>query len=351
MFRFAIIGAGGWGRMHIENILKNKQVSSIFFIDKNPDVLKSLQSEYGVDTKYCFTSLDKVLKSEKFDAAIIIVPNPHRIKIVEKLLAKNIHCLIEKPSAHSVKDLRLLKKAKENSKAILMVAQNYRFLKSAKYIRELITSGQAGAVRHISLYFCRNEPFLAQKFYSQLTGPKVIALELGVHHIDLLNYFIGDCPEKIFGRTWHEKNDCIKADCHLSALLIYPNNISVNYTSTLMGKANRTNWTGRFEINCDNAHIVWDENDKERIKVYKLKKDGRVNNHYKIYNLPPYPENSVKRCQDAFIGAIKGSITEEAKGCFLNENAKTLLTAVAIHESGKKGKVIDFPEYFRKEYI
>ncbi|MCI0474338.1 MAG: Gfo/Idh/MocA family oxidoreductase, partial [Ignavibacteria bacterium] len=222
MVKVAIIGAGGWGYCHVVNTFKHRKIQPVAFIDKNPAVFDRLQKEFKVDKQNCFSSLEEALNKVQFDSAIVSVPNPARIPIIEQLLAQNIHVLMDKPSAHTIADLDRINRAINKSKSILMVAQNYRFLESAMFIRQQIVSGKVGKVRHINLYFCRYAPFLAKGFYKQLDGPKVIALEMGSHHLDLLNYFIGAEPKAIYGRTWHEPTDCIQADCHLSAMLTYP---------------------------------------------------------------------------------------------------------------------------------
>jgi predicted dehydrogenase len=337
MVRLAIIGAGGWGYQHVVNIFKNKNIQPVAFVDKKPAVFTRLQKEFKVDNNLCFSSIEEVIKTVQFEAAIVSVPNPSRVAIIEQLLAKNIHILMDKPSAHTVEDLNRIQQALHKSKSILMVAQNYRFLESAMFIRQQIESGKVGKVRHINLYFCRYAPFLANGFYAKLTGPKIIAFEMGAHHLDLLNYFIGAEPETIYGRTWHESDDCIPADCHLSAMLTYPNNVSVNYSSTLMGRTDRTNWPGRFEIECASAHIVWDEMEKDRIKVFAL------------YKFPSYAEESLFRCLEMFICAVQGKIPGEAEPILYKPNIKVILAGLAIHESGKTGKPIKFAEFYNKE--
>jgi len=350
MMQIAVVGAGGWGMQHIKSLFQNKGVTVSGFIDINPQALKGLLKEYGVNKDQCFSSVEKALRESPFDAAIVSVPNPDRIPLVEYLLRNHIPCLIDKPAAHSAKDLRSLARTVRQTGAKVMVAQNYRFLRQAQYIRQLIAGGKAGRVRHISHFFSRNESFLAKGFYARLSGPGVIALELGCHHIDLFNYFIGAFPVSVQGKTWHEHDDAIKADCHLSALLTYPGNVSVTYSSTLMGRANRTSWPGRFEISCERAHIVWDEQETDPIRVFEPDGTCRVRDKYKTIRLPTYPGDSLSRCQEAFFGLIQGKDPPEALPCLVEQNAACVLAGLAIHESGKTGKLIDFGRYYQKEF-
>jgi hypothetical protein len=90
------------------------------------------------------------------------------------------------------------------------------------------------------------------------------------------------------------------------------------------------------------AHLVWDEQEKDRIKVYPFKRN-RVSEKYKAYQFPLYAEESLARCLAAFIHAVEGKMPEEVKPCLLDANAYCLLTGLAVHESGITGKVIDLP--------
>jgi len=349
MVRVAIIGAGGWGYAHVVNMFKNRKIKPVAFVDRNPAVFARLQNEFKVYKNLCFSSVEEAINAAEFESAIVSIPNPARVQIIEQLLAKNINILMDKPAAHTVADLNRIKQALAKSKSIIMVAQNYRFLQSAMFVRKQIESGKVGKLRHINLYFCRYAPFLANGFYSKLTGAQVIALEMGSHHLDLLNYFIGAEPKKIYGRTWHEPNDLIQADCHLSAMLTYPDNIAVNYSSSLMGRTDRTNWPGRFEIECEKAHLVWDEMEKARIKIFTVNKDGTVSEQYKSYQFLPYPEESLSRCLDMFIRVVQGKMPVEAEPIMFEPNIKVILAGLAIHESGINNKVIDFKNFLKGE--
>jgi|GEM_PF-3375641 len=345
----AIIGLGGWGRQHLKCLLENSQIKPAYLVDKNPEALKSIREEFGIDAARCFTSFNRMIRDVNIHAAIVCVPNPERIPIIIRLLNRNVHCLLEKPLAHSLGDLLRLKKVKQRSKSVLMISQNYRFLRIAQYIKKQLAPEILGAVRHISLYFCRRESFLSQGFYSRLGGAKVIALELGSHHIDLLNYFIGAFPLTVWGSTWHEKDDEIKADCHLSAQFLYPRNILVNYTSTLMGGANRTEWTGRFEIDCENGHILWDETEKKPLRIFIRKEKSRAIEKH-IPSFPPYPGNSLSHAHKAFFNAVSGKISPAASACLFESNAMCVITGIAIYESGLKKRPVDFPHFVKKRF-
>lgn len=348
MLDIAVIGAGGWGAQHTTRLLTNPRIRIKAFVDANPMVLENLQKQFNVRKEICFTNVEQATQTIDFNAAVVSVPNPDRIPLIIKLIKRNIHILMEKPAAHSVKDLKRLLKTAQKSKSLVMVSQNYRFLKAAQTIRKIITSAQLGSLRHINLYFSRRESFVLHGFYARLKGPLLIALELGTHHIDLLNYFTGSFPLEIRGKTWHEKRDDFQADAHLAAFLEYPQNVAVTYHSTLMGGANRTNWPGRFEIACEKGHIVWDEAWEENLRILQSKKNGSVREKI-IPNIPPCPEQSLDRIHDAFIKAVKGPIPTEARGCLLENNTRCVLTGLAIHESGRIERPVDFKKFYKKE--
>ena len=348
--RCALVGSGAWGSEHLARLIVNPSIETVAVVDTDESVLASVPGRYGLEPRVCYSSLDIAIEEASIDCAIVTVPNPVRIPLVARLVEAGIPTLVEKPLVHSVEDARRIQESLRSRGAkpcILMVSQNYRFLERAGYVRGLIRSGRLGALRTISLGFCRREPFLAEGFYSQLTGSTVIALELGSHHFDLLTYLVGAYPVSVFGETWHMDDDLIAADCHLSALMWYPNGVRVSYQSTLMGGASITGWPGRFEIDFEGGHVIWDEAMEPPLTVRERADDEA--RFVEAPDLPNYPEESLSRCQSAFFDAVRGD-DSLAAGCMFRENLRTLSTGFAIDESAESGRSIDLGAFFEERF-
>lgn len=86
-----VIGIGTMGKNHVRVYSKIRAVDDIYVLDVNKNNCRGLE-DYGV---LVCDSLDELLN--KVDAVNICVPTEHHFNIAKKVIAANLHCLIEKP--------------------------------------------------------------------------------------------------------------------------------------------------------------------------------------------------------------------------------------------------------------
>ena len=96
--RFAILGCGRMGRMHIERLIADGRGHAVALFDTQPDAVESLRRELAADATG-FSDFDDLLSQTEADAAIIGSPTSLHFDHIRACRARGWHVLCEKPLA------------------------------------------------------------------------------------------------------------------------------------------------------------------------------------------------------------------------------------------------------------
>jgi len=97
--RVAVVGVGSMGRNHARIYSSLKAVELVAVVDADLEVAEESARLYGCDAAAKIAEVE-----DRIDAASVAVPSSAHAEIACSLLAKGIHCLVEKPLALSEKD-------------------------------------------------------------------------------------------------------------------------------------------------------------------------------------------------------------------------------------------------------
>lgn len=191
--RIAQIGAGGFGRFHLETWQKvpNGRVVGVF--DQNQAAADTAAAEAGIERVY--RSLDEAVSDPQVDAVTVVVPNCFHTEITVAALQAGKHVLCEKPLAPSAGEVRQMIAARDKAGRILMTGQHLRFDSRTKALRALIEDGELGQVYHAKAQWLRARGLPATPgFMSKKMAGFGPGADIGVHVLDLAMYLM-DMPQ------------------------------------------------------------------------------------------------------------------------------------------------------------
>lgn len=138
--RFAILGCGRMGRMHIERLETDGRGRAVALFDTQPDAVESLRSELAPDARV-FTNIEDLLNRADADAAIIGTPTALHFDHIRACRARGWHVLSEKPLADRREHLlTLIDESRRGT--ILSVAYQRRTWPVYRVLRDEIQSGR-----------------------------------------------------------------------------------------------------------------------------------------------------------------------------------------------------------------
>lgn len=191
------IGTGGWGKNHTRILSELGVLSAICDADEAKS--KEYGEKYSVNY---YTSLDKLLESEEFDAAFVVTPTSTHSKIAKKLLEAKKHVFVEKPLTYQSQDGEELAKLAEKNKVILTCGYIERFNPAVGVVKKLVKEKDYGDL--VMLEFHREN---RMPLHIKDVG---IIYDTSVHDIDTANWLFDEMPNVVFakaGKIKHEHED------------------------------------------------------------------------------------------------------------------------------------------------
>lgn len=347
--RLGIIGVGNMGTAHIGNIQAGKcpEIEVTAVADINPERLKWAEEHMDASVAK-FDTAAALMDSGLVDAVLIAVPHYDHPGLAIEGFRRGLHVMVEKPAGVYTKQVREMNAAAEKAGVVFGMMFNQRTDHVYRKMKELVDSGELGAIRRTSWII--TDWYRPQAYYNSGAWRATWSGEGGgvllnqcPHNLDLWQWICG-LPAKVhthmhFGK-WHD----IEVEDDVTTYVEYENGA----TGTFVTTTGDTPGTNRFEITLEKGKLV---SEGGRLKLWKLEMsepewsrtntapfgapkaeavevetDGRSEQHVGVLN--------------AFAGAILRGEPLIAGG---EEGIRGLTLSNAMHLSAWLGKTITLP--------
>jgi len=187
-FPIAIIGAGGIGRMHMDEALRSPHVRLAALADPSP-AAEAPARQHNVPW---FADYRQMLDATALQAVIVCTPNTTHADIGVECLNRKLTVLMEKPVADTLENGKRLCQAADAAGAALLVGHHRRQNPIAQQARKLVQGGALGqpvSATVMSTWYKPDSYFELDWHTRAGAGPVLINL---IHDIDLLRFLWGD---------------------------------------------------------------------------------------------------------------------------------------------------------------
>ena len=247
------VGVGGFGNCWL-NVIKRHPECARFagLVDLNAESLEKASALAGVPKENCFASLDGALKAVEAEAVICVTPPAHHREVCVKALRAGKHVITEKPLADTLINGKAMASAAQKAGRILMVSQNYRFVRWARTMRKLLESQIVGKPGACVVRFYKDPKFTG--FRAEMAYPLII--DMSIHHFDLMRYVTGSDAVDVAGRSWNPPWSVFKGDPSSILYFTMANGLPVVYDATWASRGPETPWSGDWEFECERGQIA-----------------------------------------------------------------------------------------------
>jgi predicted dehydrogenase len=144
------------------------------------------------------TAIDDVLADASVQAALVLTPPASHLDIVERLAARGIHVLLEKPLALDTPGARALVEACERHRVVLALVLQHRLRPAALQLKQLLAAGALGTLTRAAV----DVRWWRPQSYYDMPGRGTLARDGGgvlmtqaIHTLDLFLHLAGPVHE------------------------------------------------------------------------------------------------------------------------------------------------------------
>ena len=227
--RIAVAGMGARGQDWVREVRAARAFELVACVDVDTAALRQASARFGIPADQCFTDLGNALDATRSQAVIVVTPADCHATTCQTALDRKLGILVEKPFTLRLSEaVRLVALAETNSTPLL-VAQNYRYLRSFRTIKRLINEGLLGRVGMVVCHYYR--PFhsipdsLARLQNSVLWG-------MCVHHLDALRYVLGSKVTSINAETFTQPWGRLPRGASVQLMLATADDTRISYSAT-----------------------------------------------------------------------------------------------------------------------
>lgn len=194
--RVGVIGTGSIGNVHLDGYTRQSKLVTIAAIcDVTKSRLDEMGEKYGIPAQHRYRDYKQMLANEELDAISICVPNYLHFPIATDVIKAGIDLLLEKPMVLTMQEARKLRQTHQENPVKLMIAFSHRFFMANIQAKKLIDKGAIGKPFMIRVRYAHSGPYpgWAQSnwFYKKNQAGGGAMLDMGIHGIDICQYFIG----------------------------------------------------------------------------------------------------------------------------------------------------------------
>jgi UDP-N-acetylglucosamine 3-dehydrogenase len=229
--RVGVIGAGGFGNIHLAGYNKNINCQIVAVASGTEKSARLASEKYKIPNIYWGESWKVMLEKENLDIVSICSPNYLHAEMTLEAIKQNCNILCEKPIAISAQELINIEKALKAKSLIYFTSFQKRYIPFLSDIKTIINNDVIGNVNLIRHTFSHYGPYTSWRplskdkwFFSAEKAGGGVLMDLGVHSIDLLRYLIGEYY-KVEGYSYNTSCKNIINEDNCNVLVRFQNNV------------------------------------------------------------------------------------------------------------------------------
>jgi D-xylose 1-dehydrogenase (NADP+, D-xylono-1,5-lactone-forming) len=236
-FRWGILGNAEIASRAVIPGIQHSETGELAAIASRGDGVKTTAERFGIPKTY--SSYENLLEDKSIDAVYIPLPNHLHKEWTIRAAESKKHVLCEKPIALNAKEAEAMAEACQKAGVQLAEAFMYRHHPRYQIIKEIIRSGEIGAIRGLHGTFTYNGSSNPNniRFHRNMGGGSIY--DVGCYPISAARYILEQEPEAV---TVHgflsEQHDGV--DMMASGLIEFAGGISMTFDCGMWAKHRNT---------------------------------------------------------------------------------------------------------------
>lgn len=192
-----IIGLGGIGDYHMNNLAKIANTTVAAICDVNVKAVEQVGDRLNLPTEKRYSDYKAIIADPDIDFIISGVSNKFHYDILKCAIEYGKPIFSEKPFTRTMEEADELVALYEQNPISCMIGFSYRYRPCFQYVKQLVTEGALGRIRHIAAHYLQEEnaPMFNKeytwRFNKDMAGSGILA-DIGSHMVDAARFFVGE---------------------------------------------------------------------------------------------------------------------------------------------------------------
>lgn len=226
--RVVVVGMGPRGRDWLREIQRDKGYELVGCVDIDQSALCHPRLK-EVSPKQCFINLSEALDQNNCDALIVATSPESHVQPCELAIERGIAVLVEKPFTLGLREAAGLVSLARKKAAPLLVAQNYRYMRSFRTARHLISEGTLGRVGMVVCQYYR-VPHAIEASLARLTNS--VLWGISIHHLDALRYILSKDATGVLAESFTLPGGQLPRGGSIQLMLTFEDDARALYSAT-----------------------------------------------------------------------------------------------------------------------
>jgi len=331
------VGVGLWGRSWAELVARAQGYRLVGVVEAAAEGRAWAEGELGVPV---FRDLGRALRSVDADVVVLASPPSTHRPLAELALAEGCHVISEKPLALDLADAHAIAGAAKAGGRYAMVAQNYRFRRQSRALRDLVQGGTLGSLlgtRIVCRRDLRQAHITPRDWRGQMPHPYL--LDMAIHHVDMLRMITGSEVVEVDARGWGAPDSPFRHDPSVGALLTLADGTPVAYQGTWAEPLVETSWNGDWELVGSRGRATWSGGVDDALRgTVRFARHGEPAARVDLPVLPTVDRPAV-------LAELRRALTEGvAPETSVDDNIRSLGTIFAIARSTEERRPVRVEE-------
>ncbi len=208
--RYAVVGTGHRAQMFVDAILgEHADVAELVaWCEPNPariDYYDDVVTAAGgtPPPRYLPADLEEMVAEQRVDRVVVTSPDHTHAELVSRSLLAGADVVVEKPLTIDAAGCRVIDDAVRRSGRKVVMTFNYRYSPRNSVLREVIADGVIGEVTSVHFEWALDTVHGADYFrrwHRRKDRSGGLLVHKASHHFDLVNWWIGDVPQRVYAR-------------------------------------------------------------------------------------------------------------------------------------------------------
>ncbi len=222
-----IAGMGRRGKEWLREVKSSGAFAVAGVVDTEESALQTVSPEIPADRR--FTDLAHALDQVHCDAVIVVTPPDCHARACEAALSRELAVLVEKPFTLQLSEAVRIVLLAERQQVPLLVAQNYRYMRSFRTARRVISEGTLGRIGMVVCQYYR-PPHQMAEYLTKL--PNSVLWGIGVHHLDALRHVLGAEVNSVAAESFTFPWDNLESGASLRVMFAFDNETRGSYSAS-----------------------------------------------------------------------------------------------------------------------